>query len=197
MEICVELLIVIYCNRAFVEIYTSLLTRVVFVAIRGKLKLFEIIDEKIRVFISSNCRDENYQIVRGALKNILEETGFIKTYVFEYQGASSSTAEEDYLSKLDDSHVVLFLIDNKDINGNIPEGVMKEYLRAKELEKKSIFVFCNAEKDRITNLQMELNSKSGKANHYFVVSRLRDFVEQSYQSVVNDIMNTYKLFCKG
>ena len=43
--------------------------------------------EKIRVFISSKCGNEKgryeYELIREALKQRLEDTGFISAYAFE------------------------------------------------------------------------------------------------------------------
>ena len=49
--------------------------------------------QKIKVFISSACGDEDwkqkYNRVRKELKKLIEETGFAEVYVFELEGASS------------------------------------------------------------------------------------------------------------
>jgi len=44
---------------------------------------FEFLDEKIKVFISSDCKEKIYIDIRSKLKKHLEKTRFIKTYVFE------------------------------------------------------------------------------------------------------------------
>ena len=93
--------------------------------------------DKIKVFLSSKCGIEKYDLVREALKCRLEDTGCIDVYVFESTEACSKSSEDAYLSKLEDCDLVLFLIDNED--EKFPEGVMKEVLRAQYLDKKSLY----------------------------------------------------------
>src|SRR5665648_262037 len=133
-------------------------------------------EEKIKVFISSKCGGEHlnfdklvddsskskkevadkgirtsYDLVRRALKLSLEETGLIKTYLFEDDFPSTSFAEEDYINEIDDSHVCLFLLDNFD--ETISEGVLKEISRANNLNKKSIYLFLNNPSIEITSVK--------------------------------------------
>ena len=76
--------------------------------------------ETIKVFISSKCGGEhinlgistadlavrtNYDVIRRALKLRLEATSFIQVYVFEVGSASSMSAQDEYLYKIDDSDV--------------------------------------------------------------------------------------------
>ncbi len=116
-------------------------------------------EERINVFISSKCGGErlsfnklvednsndkknlaeranrtSYDLVRRALKVALENTGFIKTYVFEDAAASTAPVRDDYLYKLDRSDICLFLIDN--FEREIPQGVLLEYERARQNNKK-------------------------------------------------------------
>ena len=76
---------------------------------------FNFVNNKIKVFISSRCgkEEENYEILRKGLKYLLEETGFISTYVFEEETSSTMGVTDDYIMHLEESHVILFLIDNK------------------------------------------------------------------------------------
>lgn len=175
-------------------------------------------EEVIRVFISSKCGGErinferlvddssttkeelaqkairtSYDIVRKALKLSLEETGFIKVYLFEEESASTSSAKEDYLFKIDESHICLFLIDNFD--ENISEGLLQEINRAKSLNKKSIYIFLNQPDRKKTNLQENINGANG--SHYYVVEDTREFITKGYHSVVDDIIKVYQKYSKG
>jgi hypothetical protein len=47
------------------------------------LKIGTGIEGKIRVFISSKCRDEKYDTIRRKLKKLIEDTGIAKVYLFE------------------------------------------------------------------------------------------------------------------
>lgn len=174
-------------------------------------------EEKIKVFISSKCGGErinfdklvdttskskkdvaekairtSYDLVRKALKLSLEETGFIKVYLFEDDLPSTSSAGEDYIYKIDESHVCLFLIDNFD--EIISEGVLKEISRAKELNKKSIYLFLNDPRREITSIQENFKGVNGA--HFLNIIDIRDFIDIGYHSVINDIVNKYQQYTR-
>lgn len=151
------------------------------------------IKDKIRVFISSKCGIENYDIIREALKRMLDDTGIIDAYVFESSGAYSHTAAESYLGRLDDCDVVLFLIDNED--SIFPEGVMKEWVRARDLGKKSIYLFFNSKTKNETTIQKSLYGPN--RSKFLVVNNIKEFLEKGYTSVIDDIFITYKDYCRG
>jgi hypothetical protein len=170
-------------------------------------------EEKIKVFISSKCGGErtnfdqlvkaessdkkviadkavrtNYDLVRRALKIALENTGFIETYIFEDDTASTSSSMEDFLFKLDRSDVCLFLIDNFD--KDISKGILTEVERAKQTNKKSIFLFLKDNSREITDLQKNLTGPEGR--HYHEISDIREFIDEGYKAVINDIIETYQ-----
>lgn len=174
--------------------------------------------EKIKVFISSKCGGErtnfnqlvnaessdkkaiadkavrtNYDLVRRALKIALENTGFIETYIFEDDMASTSSSREDFLFKLDRSDICLFLIDNFD--KDIPSGVLTEVERAKQTKKKSIYLFLKDSNHEVTELQKNLTGAEGR--HYHEISDIREFIDAGYEAVVDDIIETYQKYCKG
>lgn len=149
-------------------------------------------DEKIRVFISSRCGEERYDNVRTKLKSLIENTGFAKVYLFESRRASTLSAQQDYLYGLDDSDVCLFLIDNAD---GVPEGVLKEYQRAKAHPKKSLFIFCNENKEEPTHIQKEITGAGGAK--YYITKNFDEFIDIGYQSLINDIGEIYISYCKG
>jgi hypothetical protein len=151
------------------------------------------IKDKISVFISSKCGVESYDIVRTALKALLENTGFITTYVFEEGDAASKTARDEYLNKLEDSHVVLFLLDNMD--PEIPDGVMKEWMHSRKIGRKAIYLFLNDPSKKENEIQKELNGPNG--SRYKVVNDLKDFIETGFNSIMNDIINIYNDYCKN
>ncbi len=121
-----------------------------------------VFEEKIKVFISSKCGEEKYDKVRIQLKDLIESTGFARVYLFENRRASTLSAQQDYLYGLDDSDVCIFLIDNAD---GVPEGVLKEYQRAKAQPKKSLYIFCNENKKEPTHIQREITGARG-ANYF-------------------------------
>lgn len=150
------------------------------------------IKDKIKVFISSQCGIEKYDIVREALKRRLEDTGVIDVYLFEATGAYSSTAMESYLGRLDDCDIILFLIDNED--SICPEGVMKEWKRANDLQKKSLYVFLNDKTKDETTIQKNLYGPTG--TKFLVINEMKEFIEKGYISVIEDIFITYKNYCR-
>lgn len=150
-------------------------------------------DEKIRVFISSICGVEKYDKIRKELKKIIEKTGMAKVYLFEgVEHASSLTAEQEYLYKLDDSDVCIFLIDNKD---GVRLGVLNEHQRAKTHAKKSIYIFCNEKQIKPTQIQKELTG--GNNQKYYITDSFEEFVRIGRESLINDIGKIYVSYCKG
>lgn len=175
-------------------------------------------EEKIKVFISSKCGGErinfdgliesassdkktvadkairtNYDIVRRALQVALENTGFIETYIFEDDTASSSTSRNDYLFMLDQSDVCLFLIDNFD--KEMPKGILVEVERAKQTNKKSIYLFLKDRNREETELQKNLVGPDGR--HYHDIYDIREFIDAGYNAVISDVIKTYQKYCRG
>lgn len=149
-------------------------------------------EEKIKVFISSKCGIEKYDLLRIALKQLLEDTGLIQTYIFEESSAVSLPTQDEYLNKLEDCHVVLFLIDNE---SSITEGVMKEWKFSKELKRKSLYLFYNTPGKPITSIQEELNGPNGAK--FREVSNFKDFIREGYRAVLADVLNIYINYCKN
>ncbi|MBX4151803.1 DUF4062 domain-containing protein [Paenibacillus lautus] len=149
-------------------------------------------EEKIKVFISSKCGFERYDLIRVALKQLLEDTGMIQTYIFEESSAASLPTQDEYLNKLEDSHVVLFLIDNE---SSITEGVMKEWKYSKEIQRKALYLFYNNPDKPITSIQEELTGPHGAK--FRVVPNIKDFIREGYQVVIADVLNIYINYCKN
>ncbi|AEF17817.1 hypothetical protein Thexy_1793 [Thermoanaerobacterium xylanolyticum LX-11] len=150
------------------------------------------VDEKIKVFISSQCGIEKYDHVRKELKRLIEGTGFAKVYLFEERLASTQTAEQDYLYALDDSDVCIFLIDNAD---GVTPAVLREIKRAKSHPKKSLYLFCKEKQEEPTQIQKELIGAHGAK--YYIVNTFEEFINKGYESLINDISNVYSNYCKN
>ncbi|NLX03150.1 MAG: hypothetical protein GXY40_11575 [Syntrophomonadaceae bacterium] len=149
-------------------------------------------DEKIRVFISSICGNEKYDTIRRELKRLIEDTRIAKVYLFEKRPASTLTAEQDYLYGVDDSDVCVFLIDNAD---GVPEGVLREYQRAKAYPKKTIYIFCNENQKEPTHIQNEITGAKGAK--YYITDSFQKFITLGYDSFINDVAGIYINYCKG
>lgn len=144
------------------------------------------IEYKVNIFISSKCGGR-YTIVRKALKNLLIETGMANVYIFETAPASSQSIPDAYLQHVDESHVCLIIIDNKD---GVPNPVLAECQRAKELGKKIICIFCDEKAKKPTQLEEEIRAK--QIGKYYIVHEFSDITEVAYKSVIQDIVDTYK-----
>src|SRR5699024_5419253 len=151
-----------------------------------------IIKDKIKVFISSRCGIIKYDNMRRKLKKLLEQTGLADVYLFEEGLASSQTAEQIYLYALDDSDVCVFLIDNAD---GVTPAIVNEISRAKSQSKKSIYLFCNERQKEPTQIQNELTGAKG--SRYHVVSSFDEFITIGYESLINDIGDIYRLYCRN
>ncbi|KMT22967.1 hypothetical protein [Clostridium cylindrosporum] len=152
------------------------------------------ITNKIKVFISSRCGKEyeNYNKVRRQLKTSIESTGIADVYIFEGGGSSTQSAEQNYLYALDDSDVCLFLIDNAD---GVTDAIVREINRAKSHPKKSLYLFCNQNEKKSTQIQEELTGAKGAK--YYVIDNFEDFAKQGYKDLINDICNIYRNYCKN
>lgn len=150
------------------------------------------IKEKVKIFISSNI-DERYTLVREALRLLLLETGMSEVYMFEDAGGATSDVVSAYMRKLERSDIIVFLIDNKD---GIREGTMKEVKRGRELKKKSIFLFCDEYEKEATELQKEIIGMPN-GEKFKVIPQFAKFPEIAYESVINDIIDTYLGYCNA
>ena len=144
------------------------------------------IEYKVSVFISSKCGGK-YTIIRKALKVLLLETGMTKVYVFETVPGSSQPIPNAYLQYVDESHLCLFLIDNKD---GVTDSVLAEYNRAKHLEKKIICVFCDEDEKKPTPLEEEIKAK--QSLKYCTVHEFSEIIKVAYKSVLQDILDVYR-----
>lgn len=153
-------------------------------------------EQKIQIFISSACGDEpekqKYNFVLEALKVLIESTGFAKAYVFESEGASTTSAGQHYTFALEDCDVCIFLIDNND---GVPLGVQKEIDTAKKHGIKSLFYFCDQTSKEETPLQKSL--KSSKYAKSETIHDFKDIIKSGAIDLINDLVVIYKHYCKG
>ncbi len=144
------------------------------------------IDRKIRVFISSKCGGY-YTIVRKALQVMLEESGLCDVYAFETDYSLSCPVVSAYLDELADSDVIIVFVDNKD---GVTDPVQSEINRARELNKKILFFFCDEYKKEETVLQKYL--RESLLEKYKVCHEFSDFPKDAYNSFFNDITKLYR-----
>jgi hypothetical protein len=86
----------------------------------------------------------------------------------------------------------LFLIDNFD--ENISEGLLKEITRAQNINKKCIYFFLNDPGRAKTSIQEKLTGARGF--HYKELIDFREFIDNGYFSVINDIVKVYQQYTK-
>lgn len=144
------------------------------------------IDRKIRVFISSKCGGY-YTIVRKTLQAMLEESGFCDVYAFETDYSLSCPVVSAYLDELADSDVIIVFVENKD---GVTDPVQSEINRARELNKKILFFFCDEYKKEETVLQKYL--RESLLEKYKVCHEFSDFPRDAYNSFFNDITKFYR-----
>ena len=151
----------------------------------------DIIDYKVNVFISSKCGDNGrYDKMRKNLKKMIEETNLAKAYVFELSTARSQQAISHYLRKVDDSDICIFLIDNND---GAPAGVINEQKRARANKIKSIYLFCDENEKKATQMQQEIIQSNQEK--FYIVNTFSDFDEKAFESLLNDIIDIYRSYC--
>lgn len=146
-----------------------------------------IVEFKVKIFISSKCGGK-YTVARKALKEMLLNTGMTEVYTFETASGSSQAVIESYLHYVDESHLCVFIIDNKD---GVPDPVLAEQKRAKILNKKLIYIFCDEEEKLPTQMQNEI--QANLQEKFCMVHEFSDVTAKAFQSVMQDIVDTYKL----
>lgn len=147
------------------------------------------INHKLKVFISSRCDKDGmkYKPIRKALKHLLEETGMIETYCFETEPASSVSLPEDYLEELNDSQLLILMVDNED---GYTDSVLNEYQYAKAHNLRILALFCDEKNKNKTPIEMEiLNTGEG---HVETVHDFSDFSFSAYVAVMQDLLKIYK-----
>lgn len=153
------------------------------------------ISSKLKVFISSGCGKGKgkYDDIRKILKNKIEATRFATVYLWEDDNrASTLPTQQVYLREIDECHVCIFLIDNKD--GVFP-GVAPEIQRAKATKTKSIYLFCTENSTEPTWVEKELYGPNGVK--FYKISSFSDFPNSAYNSLMNDIADIYRKYCKN
>lgn len=144
---------------------------------------------KIKVFISSLCgeEEESFLIIRHAIANELKKTGLVDdVFVFEEESASSSSLEEDIITALIDSDVVLFLIDSR---SGVSAGVRREWMYSKEISKKVLCIFYNEPRKNKTDLQKECERLKIR---YKRIKCFTEFIEEGCKVVIDDVISVYK-----
>ena len=69
-------------------------------------------------------------------------------------------------------------------------------MQSKNNAKKTIFLFCNDSQKDITDIQKEFqNTENGP--RFAEVNNKKDFINEGYKSVINDIIRIYKEYCKN
>ena len=161
----------------------------------------EMVDRKVGVFISSKCDSKEeidkgiikYSVMRKALALLLEETNMCNVFAFEEAPGTSRSVIDSYMEPLEDSDLVIIIVDNKD---DISSATMKEINRARALNKKCIYVFCDERERNKTELQCQIESDTTNPK-YVVAHEFSDIAREAYRAVLNDVIYTYISYCKG
>ena len=147
--------------------------------------------KKLNVFISSNI-SESYTPIRKKLKEKILKTGIANVYMFEDNGSSTMSAQQEYLSELEDSDICIFLIDNYD---GIGEGTQKEIDDAQKHQKKSLYYFCDERSKEKTSVEQSiLGANNVKISH---VHSFSDFSVNGFNDLIKDIVSVYHNYCQG
>lgn len=150
--------------------------------------LGNIVENKVKIFISSKCCDNGkYTIMRRGLKELLINTGLAEVYIFEDAASSSLNVEESYLQELDNSDLCVFIIDNSE---KLTEGVLKEYERAKALNKRVMYFFCDENEKKRTRMQIEIEEQG--LQKYEIIHEFSKIIHKVFRSIMQDITNMYK-----
>lgn len=149
--------------------------------------LENIVENKVKIFISSRCDNGRYTIMRKGLKELLVNTGLVSVYIFEDAASSSFCVEDSYMRELESSDLCVFIINNDE---DITEGVVKEYTKAKTLGKRAMYFFCDENSKVKTPMQKEIEEQG--LQRYKVVHEFSDLIHEVYRGIIQDITNMYK-----
>ena len=107
-------------------------------------------------------------------------------------GASSQGVVSTYMRELEDTHICLFLIDNED---GVSNATLREIKRAKELELKSIYLFCDEKSKNKTKVQEEIYEFEREKVQD--IHEFSDFALMGYTSIMREIVNIYRPYGSG
>lgn len=147
--------------------------------------------KKLNIFISSHCNDadNNYLIIRKALKELLLSTGLVDhVYLFEESDSRSCGVQDAYLHELETSDLVIFIVMNKDGVRNL---VITESQYATRLHKRRLYFFCEEGGTGKTSLQIEIENQRNGVK-YSVVKTIKDIVPKAYYSFIGDMISSYQ-----
>ena len=147
---------------------------------------------KLRIFISSICGVDKYDVLRKKLKNAIEETQLADVYIFEAEEASTLSAKNHYRWKLQDSDLCIFLIDNED---GITSGVQEEIDTVNKFNIKALYYFCDETNKKKTILEKKLEGAHNVKKK--TVHSFDELYQNSSKGLIDDIVNIYHYYCKG
>lgn len=150
------------------------------------------VDFKIKVFISSICGRDKYDIVRAELKQKIEASGLATVYTFEGANASTLAAKMHYTSALEDSDICIFLIDNAD---GISPGVQTEIDIVQKRNIKALYYFCDENSKEKTSLEESLMGATFAKSK--TVHKFSDIGQNGANALICDIITIYHYYCKG
>lgn len=145
---------------------------------------------KIKVFVSSIYGKEKYDKIRMDLKRAIERTGLAEVYLYEDNGASTLSANDDHIYKLRDADVCIFLIDNED---GVNEGAQREIDAAERYHKKSLCYFCNEHNKEETELQKSL--MGSKYLNFKLINSFSELSDNGAKDLIENILLIYHYYC--
>ena len=151
-----------------------------------------IAQEKVKLFISSGMSSEDLREIRHDIHQLLNDSPYVRGWLFEYEGASTYAAELEYRMKVKDAHVCAFIIDGR---CEIPEGVQKELDEAARGNKKCFYYFYKTSHEGPRKLRDGLKGPEGA--HYCEVDRLSEIPVLIQKDVVEEIFFTYRVYARG
>lgn len=150
------------------------------------------IDNKIKVFISSICGDHGkYDELRENLKRQIEATGIAIVYLFNDR-PGTTTAYNDYIWTIEDSDLCIFIIDNKD---DITQGVQNEIDAVNKNNIKALYYFCNHQEFEKTQLQKSL--EGAHKLKFKEITSFDELMDDGAKHLLQEIATTYHRYCKG
>jgi hypothetical protein len=150
-------------------------------------------DYRVKIFLSSQIENSEgnsdiFKMLRKNVQTLLFETNLFYCYVYETTGASSSNNDDNYLTEIKNSDLVVFVLDSAK---EVSRGVLKEWNETKRQERKFMLFFIGDSKEN--SLIPEIKNHPNQIK--WVSLNLLEATESIYQSIVREILFTYKRYC--
>jgi hypothetical protein len=142
-----------------------------------------------KVFISSilNLAIEDLRAERLAVKEVVEDFGFLHAWAFEAAPASTEELDQSFLRHVDECDLFILII-----GAEMTKPVNSEWLRAKRT-RKPILVFAKSCSERSTEVEVALEALGRKYATFSSPDSLKDATRRAITDTVVLALRTFRM----